>query len=115
MATIINRLKRNRDTTGDMNASIRKRVYASPRWQKLRAYKIQTNPVCEICEAEGRVTAATEVHHKRTFVNIIDPAERAQVAFDFDNLQSLCKECHSRIHAPFRPKNKRKSSYPNAE
>jgi hypothetical protein len=36
----------------------------------------------------------------RSFVDIEDEAERYQVAFDYNNLQSLCKECHSRIHAP---------------
>ena len=35
----------------------------SNKWKLLRAKKLQSNPVCEMCEANNRSTLATEVHH----------------------------------------------------
>ena len=54
------------------------------------------NPLCEVCEAQGRVTLADQVHHRQKFVvnNRIDKG----LAFDFDNLQSVCVDCHSKAH-----------------
>lgn len=50
-------------------------------------------PLCELCEKEGRVVAAVDVHH------IHSPfAEGMQYALDVFNLLSLCKECHGRVH-----------------
>lgn len=50
-------------------------------------------PLCEICEKEGRVVAAVDVHHIHSpFV------EGMEYALDVFNLLSLCKECHGRVH-----------------
>ena len=57
-------------------------------WQKVRAMKFRTNPLCEWCEAKGRVTAAEEIHHE------IPIAEAPELRLDLDNLVSLCKRCH---------------------
>jgi len=59
--------------------------YSSRHWRKLRAAKLREEPLCRACRAEGKVTAANEVDH-------IDGNRENE---DWDNLQSLCKTCHS--------------------
>ena len=56
-------------------------------WQRLRKVFLLENPLCENCKAKGIIKPATEVHHK---TNIKDGGVN-----DYDNLQSLCKPCHS--------------------
>lgn len=59
--------------------------YASRKWRKLRRVKIANNPICEECEK----AYATEVHH-------ISPLDRDyDNRLNYDNLQALCKPCHS--------------------
>jgi 5-methylcytosine-specific restriction protein A len=58
-------------------------------WRKLRALKLATDPLCAECERKGDVTAAAEVDH-------ILPMSRGGERLDWANLQSLCKQCHSR-------------------
>jgi 5-methylcytosine-specific restriction protein A len=54
------------------------------RWRKLRALKLRTNPICEICN--DAVTA--EVDHK------VPVAQAPEQEFIWDNLQSACIDCH---------------------
>jgi 5-methylcytosine-specific restriction protein A len=61
------------------------------RWRKLRRAFLEKNPLCFCCEADGRVEAADQVHHR------IDRAERPDLAFEWSNLQALCASCHSKI------------------
>lgn len=63
-------------------------IYLSSRWRKLRERKLMIEPLCELC---GGVTVATIVHHKREIKAGGDP-------FNIDNLQSICQECHNRLH-----------------
>jgi len=65
--------------------------YKSARWQKLRAWKLARDPMCEQCAAEGRTTPATLVDH---IVPLKDGGDPMLV----DNLQSLCASCHARKH-----------------
>jgi len=44
-----------------------------------------------MCKSDGRLTPATTVHHK---VKLADGGTS-----DWSNLQALCRECHSRLHA----------------
>ena len=59
------------------------------RWRTIRNLYIARHPLCELCEAAGRLIPATEVHHK---IPIDDGGTHAD-----DNLQALCKSCHSRL------------------
>lgn len=65
-------------------------VYKTSRWAALRAEQLRQEPLCRYCKPMGDVVAATVVDH-------IKPhrGDRA-LAFDPDNLQSLCKPCHDR-------------------
>ena len=58
------------------------------RWRKLRAMYIAKHPLCAECESAGRLTPATEVHH---IVAVADGGSDRD-----ENLQPLCKSCHSR-------------------
>ena len=56
-------------------------------WQKRRAAWLLAHPLCAICQANGRVTAASELDH-------IKPKAHGGSDRD-DNLQALCAECHA--------------------
>jgi len=64
-----------------------RRIRSSGRWRKLAAWKIQHDPLCERCR---RLTQC--VHH------IFSVAKHPALAFDADNLMSLCESCHVEIH-----------------
>ena len=50
-----------------------------------------SHPLCEMCEQDGRLTKANEVHH-------VLPLSQGGT-HDESNLMSLCKSCHSKITA----------------
>jgi len=82
------------------NRKQRMSIYNTARWRRLREVKLINNPLCEICEEEGRTTPAEDVHHITSFMSTHDSITRRHLAFDYDNLKSLCKECHSKEHQP---------------
>lgn len=98
MPTIKKLPKRSR-TTDTFKSVARHKYYAQRRWERLRAEKLRRQPLCEICLAAGRITPAEDVHHKISFMSSEDPDIRHHLFYDFDNLMSLCKECHGSVHA----------------
>lgn len=58
------------------------------RWQKARALFLTENPLCRMCEADGRLTAAEVVDH------ITPHRGDARLFWDRANWQPLCKRCH---------------------
>jgi len=62
--------------------------YSTRRWERLRRAKLNRDPLCEYCPP-GRVTAATQVDHKRAI-------EAGGDAWAWENLASSCAGCHSR-------------------
>ncbi len=69
------------------------------RWRALRMATIKrANGLCEQCAAEGRVSAATEVHHVRPVESVKDPFVMEQLAYDPMNLKALCRQCHHDAH-----------------
>ena len=77
------------------NPEIEKR-YKSKRWQKLRKYKLISNPLCERCLKKGLFVPAFFIHHKEyiTDKNYHDD----NIFFNLENLESLCKDCHNKEH-----------------
>jgi 5-methylcytosine-specific restriction enzyme A len=69
------------------------RFYASARWRKLRLSKLRQTPLCEVCTEQGRLVAATIVHH------VTELRDDWAQGLDLANLQSLCAPCHSHLHA----------------
>lgn len=73
--------------TSDQSAAQRGYGY---KWQKAREGFLRSHPLCVMCQAEDRVTAATVVDHKI-------PHRGDQALFwDRGNWQSLCATHHSR-------------------
>jgi len=66
-----------------------KRGYGAD-WRALRNDHIARHPLCSHCEAEGRITLATDVDH------IIAHKGNDALRLDPNNLQSLCKRHHSK-------------------
>ena len=56
-------------------------------WRKVRAMFLRAHPLCQDCQAAGRVTMASEVHH---LIKVRDGGAHRD-----DNLVALCKPCHS--------------------
>jgi len=73
-------------------------IYNTPIWKRLRAEKFKANPVCEHCEKEGRVSITEEVHHRIPFEIMSSREQQQEVAYDRDNLVSLCMDCHKEAH-----------------
>lgn len=71
----------------------RGKLYATTRWRKLRLAYLQTFPLCQLCEAAGRVTPGADVHHIHSpFV------EGESYMYEWENLLTLCKDCHGALH-----------------
>lgn len=70
----------------------------SKRWKELRAWKLEQNPLCELCQAEGYVTSAIDIHHKEPVESGRTEFEMEQLCFNPNNLQSLCISCHAKVH-----------------
>ncbi len=74
----------------EQRKSFRERGYDS-RWDKLKALKKRSAPLCEECLKKGRVTPAYMIHH-------ITPINEGGAMYDFDNLESVCRDCHAVLH-----------------
>ena len=60
------------------------------RWQRARVAYLAKHPLCRMCEAQGKVTAATVVDHIQD--------HRGDMVLFWDsatNWQPLCQPCHS--------------------
>ena len=76
----------------------RRKIYNSERWRRLRAMKLAISPLCEMCEKDGRVVPAEDIHHIVSFMDVTDPEQRYLLAYDLNNLMSLCKRHHQAVH-----------------
>ena len=47
----------------DRDPAVRRRYGRA--WKRIRDRYIQEHPLCELCQQEGRLTPAEEVHHKK--------------------------------------------------
>lgn len=67
--------------------------YKSKRWKRKRENVLRRDDYkCKECIRYGRVTQASTVHH-------VKPAEdHPELAFDNENLISLCHACHNKMH-----------------
>jgi 5-methylcytosine-specific restriction protein A len=69
----------------------RKRIYDSVAWRQCRVTVMtDRGGLCELCKAQGRFEAGTEVHHIRDLADGGAP-------FDPENLMVVCASCHSSI------------------
>lgn len=75
------------------------KLMQSSRWRKLRAWQLHRTPLCERCQEAGIVTRATEVHHREPIERGGDLEEKARRCYTVTNLVSLCRDCHTAVHA----------------
>lgn len=75
-------------------------IYNTLRWKNLRTWYIRNHPFCEDCleKKPQQTKVAQEVHHKNPWINGSTPAEQEALAYDPDNLRSLCTDCHKAVH-----------------
>ena len=73
-------------------------IYNSREWRELREQKLRANPLCEVCQQKGIVTAAHQVHHIHPIEDSHSVQEMRKWAFMYENLQSVCDQCHAEIH-----------------
>ncbi len=77
----------------EYNSTVRRpdhsKVYGY-RWQQIRDQYLSKHPLCERCQAAGRLVPADLVHHKV-------PTELGG-GHEESNLMSLCNSCHNKIH-----------------
>lgn len=70
----------------------------SKEWRQLRLSKLISNPICEVCDIDCKSTMATEVHHIMPVESKHNESDMKRLMFSEYNLQSLCHECHVKIH-----------------
>lgn len=73
-------------------------LISSRAYRKLRARYMAGHPLCELCKAQGYVRAADVVHHKERVEGATDEEGMRRRTMAWNNLQSLCNECHDAIH-----------------
>ncbi len=87
------RSKQDRDRDNDMNRRKRhpwRNWYKLAAWKRIRALRLSADPLCVMCLAEGKTTAATVVDH-------IEPHRgNREMFFSYANTQSLCEPHHNR-------------------
>ena len=65
-------------------------IYQTKQWKATRSHHIKMNPLCVQCkEDDQRVVKGQVVDH-------IIPVRQGGKQFDFENLQTLCNECHNK-------------------
>jgi hypothetical protein len=64
--------------------------YGLSSWKKRRAHQLSEHPLCAMCEAQGRVAAATIADH------VVSHVAAIWNEFRLGELQSLCTPRHDR-------------------
>jgi len=71
--------------------------YRSTRWRDCRnAYFKKARGLCERCLAKGLIKQGEIVHH--IIEMNTETIKNDKLAYDFDNLQLVCRDCHAEIH-----------------
>lgn len=68
-------------------------IYSTERWKQKRKRILRRDGYrCQECRKYGKITEATIVHH------IKEVEDYPELAWENDNLESVCMACHNRIH-----------------
>ena len=73
-------------------------IYQSREWRELRVAKYRANPMCELCEADGISHSTEAIHHRHPIEDSSSMAEMRMWAFKWDNLVSVCRYHHAKLH-----------------
>lgn len=98
MPTINKKQIRSQGRASELDNKVRRSIYNSERWRRLRHLHLLQHPLCAECLRNGIVRQATDVHHVRSFMSGLTPEHRRVLAYDAKNLESLCKTCHQAEH-----------------
>lgn len=98
MPTIYRPGKKKRVYRKDTNNAKRHEIYNTRRWRDMRSAILRERPLCPVCEARGRIEAATQVHHTSGFMNEDDSIDMLR-AYDYRTLLPLCNVCHGMEHS----------------
>lgn len=91
--------KNNSRKKHGLQKMIQEHVYSTTRWKHVRKSYFMQFPLCQKCLAEGRTTETEEIHHRIPLKTCNgDLNYLLQLAFDYDNLMSVCTQCHHDIH-----------------
>lgn len=80
-----------------MAKAFARKFYSSKAWQDCRnEYAKRQHHLCENCLRKGIYKPGEIVHH----IIELDPIniENPEIALSFNNLELLCRDCHSSIH-----------------
>lgn len=81
--------------------------YNSTKWERKRKMILRRDGyLCQLCKRYGRMKEADTVHH----IKHVD--EYPELAYESDNLISICKKCHNKEH-PEKATRKNKSPLKN--
>lgn len=89
---------KNMQKNNNQYDSERRKICNSERWRRLHVWKFASDPLCEMCLKEDKVVPAEDIHHIVSFMSTDDPEQRISLAYDYENLMSLCKQCHQKVH-----------------
>jgi 5-methylcytosine-specific restriction enzyme A len=64
-------------------------IRQTQRWRRLSRAKLLETPLCQDCAERGISAAAVEVDHIKNW------RDHPELAFDWDNIRSLCRRCHA--------------------
>jgi 5-methylcytosine-specific restriction enzyme A len=67
-----------------------RRWYKTARWMHTRFAHLGEHPLCQRHLQQGRIVAATVVHH-------VNPDKTTALAFFAGPFESLCAECHDKL------------------
>lgn len=96
---------------GGRKRQLYKKIIHSREWHLLREGYIHAHPFCEECMKRGILDQpAEEVHHKTPIGAGRDLFSMMDLAFDRNNLEAVCHDCHVRIHKSMKTKKCRHSS-----
>lgn len=95
----IDKPKRKNNNSGKYKN--RQEVYNTTLWRRMRMSKLMEQPLCEVCLMMGKTTLAEHIHHIKSFVNATNIYERDELAFSYENLMSVCHECHNNLHTGY--------------
>lgn len=83
----------------------RKRFYLSRKWRRFRHEVLKRDHYeCVACNEEGRLTTDLHLPNNRRGLEVdhkIELEKRPDLAFEMDNLQTLCVNCHNKKHGRF--------------
>lgn len=98
MPTINKGKKVNNYVRHDKAKDIYNKIYNTSRWRKLRQAYLMQHPLCELCEKDGKVKEAVEVHHITPISNAESELQMKDLGFNPDNLMALCEFHHHQLH-----------------